>query len=86
MKLIPPLIGVIHPRPSHGQVVADRRSWEMASIAGHELDHKHPPLHGEVPFVEQKVVGGIGREIEVQVAVLLVAHRDNTADSTLADG
>ncbi len=86
MKFVPPVIGVVYPRPIHRQVLAYQRSWEMPSIAGHELDYKRAALHRAVHTVEQKAVGGIEREIEMQVAILLVAHRNHAPGNTLAGG
>jgi hypothetical protein len=44
VKLVPPVVSVVHPGAGEPNVVTDRRRRQMTSVAGHELDHQRAVL------------------------------------------
>jgi len=74
MKLIPAMIGVKNPGASQADAIPGRWSRQMASIARHELDNKLSTLLGPVHRVGQQATG---IQVDVHIAVLLMAHGHN---------
>jgi hypothetical protein len=75
MQLVPAVLGVIDPCAGQRNALANTRFWEVATVTRHELDHKIAMLLGLVCRSEKIAIGSIKRDVDVQVAVRLVAHR-----------
>jgi hypothetical protein len=74
MKLGPAMIGIENPCTGEADVLPNRWGGQVATIARHELDNQAPAIVGRVHSVGQ---GATGVQGNVQIAVALMAERDN---------
>ena len=70
VKLAPPVLCVGDPRADEHDVLAGRRHWEVASVAGHELNHQPAVLLGDIFGVDQSPVLAIEPDEDVEVAAV----------------
>jgi hypothetical protein len=75
MKLVPAVIGIENPRTGQRNVIPNRGDGQVATIARHQLDNQAPARVGRVHSIGQ---GAIGVEVDMHIAVALVAKRDNS--------
>jgi hypothetical protein len=79
VQLVPAVLRVVYPCASQGDPLGNTRFGQMATIARHKLDDKITMLLSLVCRGEKVAVGSIKRDVDVQVAVGLVAHRGYSA-------
>jgi hypothetical protein len=75
MQLVPAVLRVVYPGACQCDAFSNMRFWQVAAVACHELYDKVAMLLSLVCRSEKVAIGAIKYNVDVQVAVRLVAHR-----------